>query len=116
MLAIHGDGGSSLRFDLQDDRGVVLLRSGPFSSICRLEAALGALHAATKPAWNVKSASRFTAMSVGPARRRIWLVGTVTTEQVDRPLALFRTLASGTDAPAGRRRQDLSGMRCDHFE
>ena len=106
-----GNAGHTL-FEVRGQAGEVLATSGPYPTICRLEAALASMCAAGGTAWRtIPSSSEETLLQVG--RRRVSLQGTLTDGEVQvviQAVAIARIL---DQRPEARRRQDLTSLRCD---
>lgn len=85
--------------------------SAPFATNCRLEAALATLAGAAAKEWTVTTSPAGSVVSVG--RRKVKLREPMAQAEV---AAVIRAAAGARIEdlrPASRRRQDLSGLRCD---
>lgn len=105
-----GDEGA-VGFEVRGPDGRALATSTPFATICRLEAALATLAGAAAKEWTVTTSPAGSVVSVG--RRKVKLREPMAQAQV---AAVIRAAAGARIEdlrPASRRRQDLSGLRCD---
>lgn len=106
-----GDGGM-LSFEVKGACGEALATSAPCATIGRLESALATLGAAVSLEW--KSTSGLAAdavLSVG--RRRVPLSGSPSHAQIALAIEAAAVARIVDQRPEKRRRQDLSGLRCD---
>ncbi|WP_148210900.1 hypothetical protein [Methylibium petroleiphilum] len=99
-------------FEVMGSTGEVLAKSMPFPTICRLEAALASMGAAVDGTWRATCGPEGgTLLLVG--RRRIPLHGTPSEAEVSLAIQVVAEARIIDLRPEGRRRQDLTGLRCD---
>lgn len=105
-----GDGGT-VGFEVRSPDGRTLATSAPFATICRLEAALATLAGAAAEAWKVAASPRGSVVSVG--RRKVQLREPLAQDEVAAVIHATAIARIEDLRPANRRRQDLTGLRCD---
>lgn len=105
-----GDGGT-VGFEVRDSDGRTLATSAPFATICRLEAALATLAGAAAEEWKVAASLTGSVITVG--RRKVHLREPLAQAEVATVIHAAAIARIEDLRPANRRRQDLSGLRCD---
>lgn len=110
VVVRSGDGGT-VGFEVRGADGRTLATSAPFATICRLEAALATLAGASAEAWKVAAAPGGSVVSVG--RRKVQLREPLAQSEVAAVIDAAAVARIEDLRPANRRRQDLTGLRCD---
>lgn len=112
FVRIRSSNAGHVHFEVRGRAGEVLATSAPYPTICRLEAALATMRVAGGAAWrSTPSSSDETLLQVG--RRRVSLQGTLTDDKVQLVIQAVAGARILDDRPEARRRQDLTGLRCD---
>jgi hypothetical protein len=104
-----------LIFDVLDPHGALLARSAPYSSICKLEAALDVLRvaAASAESPSVEFKSDFTWLKPRGRRSRVALAGSLPSDHIAYLLIGLRSASVIDDRAPNERRADTSGQLCD---
>lgn len=112
LVRIRSGKAGHVLFEVRGRAGEVLATSGPYPTICRLEAALASMCAAVGTAWRTTpSSSDETLLQIG--RRRVSLQGPLTDGEVQLVIQAVAGARILDERPEARRRQDLTGLRCD---
>ena len=110
-VVIHCGEEGTVGFEVRDLDGRALATSAPFATICRLEAALATLAGAAAQEWKVATSP--TGSVVGVDRRKVQLREPLAQAEVAADIHAAAVARIEDRRPANRRRQDLSGRRCD---
>lgn len=110
-VVIHSGDEGTVGFEVRDPDGRALATSAPFASICRLEAALATLAGAAAQEWKVATLPTCSVVTVG--RRKVQLREPLAQAEVAAVIHAAAVARIEDRRPANRRRQDLSGLRCD---
>lgn len=110
-VVIHSGDEGTLGFEVRGPDGRALATSTPFATICRLEAALATLAGAAAQEWKVTTLPTGSVVSVG--RRKVQLREPLAQAEVAAVIHAAAAARIEDRRPANRRRQDLSGLRCD---
>lgn len=110
-VVIRSGGEGTVGFEVRGPDGRSLATSAPFATICRLEAALATLAGAAAQDWKVATLPTGSVVSVG--RRKVQLREPLSQAEVATVINAAAVARIEDLRPANRRRQDLSGLRCD---
>ena len=114
-IRIKKDATRRLVFEVVDRAGLLLARSAPYSSICKLEAGLATLLAAGREADTSVVYRGDTATAIGPVgrRSRVRLMSELSPSRIREILASLPEAVVSDERSPSERRYDLSGWLCD---